>query len=42
MIRFYEQSKNEGIRKICLDLLDQMIAFSWGEAPAEIAKADRW
>jgi hypothetical protein len=41
-LRFYEQSKVEATRRLCLDLLDRMIAFGWGEASAELAKADRW
>jgi hypothetical protein len=41
-LRFYEQSKDETARRKCLDLLDRMIAFGWGEAPVELAKADRW
>lgn len=41
-LRFYEQSKDEAIRRKCLDLLDRMIEFGWGEASQELAKADRW
>lgn len=42
VLRFYEQSRDESIRRKCLDLLDHMIAFGWGEASLELAKADRW
>lgn len=41
-LRFYEQSKDELTRRKCLDLLDRMIAFGWGEASLELAKGDRW
>ena len=41
-LRFYEQSRDDTTRRKCLDLLDRMIAFGWGEASLELAKADRW
>jgi hypothetical protein len=41
-LRFYEQSKDEATRRKCLDLLDRMIAFGWGEASVELSKTDRW
>lgn len=41
-LRYYEQSKDEATRRRCLDFLDRMIAFGWGEASVELGKSDRW
>lgn len=41
VIRFYEQSKDSGIRRNCLNLLDRMLAFGWGDVASELKKFDR-
>lgn len=41
-LRLYEQFTDEPTRRRCLNLLDRMISFGWGEASQELAKADRW
>jgi hypothetical protein len=41
VIRFYEQARDEAPKKVCLDLLDRMLALGWGEAASELSSVDR-
>ena len=41
VIRFYEQTTDVENKRVCLDLLDRMLALAWGEAARELDSVDR-